>query len=139
MNKTKDPKKVAAGKKGAAKRQPTAKQEAFAFEYIMNGRNASDAYRKVYDVSKDIKPETVWRDAHTILHTPKVLARIGVLQKEQYHGDIMTIEERKLMLTALARTGDIKSVDLLNKMESVYVEKQEITVTELKPLEDFYK
>ncbi len=104
----------------------TEKQAAFAFEYIANGRNASDAYRTVYNLKPDIKPETVWRDAHKILHNHKVIARVGELQQEQYHGDVMGIEERKLMLTSLARLGDIKSIDLLNKMECVYVEKQEV-------------
>ncbi len=105
----------------------THKQASFAFEYITNGRNASEAYRTVYNLKTGIKPETVWRDAHKVLHNPKVITRVGQLQQEQYHGDVMGIEERKLMLTDLARAGDIKSIDLLNKMENVYIEKHIIS------------
>ncbi len=116
----------------------TEKQEAFAYEYITNGRNASQAYRDVYNLKEDIKPETVWRDAHKILHNPKVLTRVGELQQEAYDGDVMSINERKLLLTSLSRAGDIKALDLLNKMEAVYTEKIDVRVTKIKTLEDFY-
>ncbi len=117
----------------------THKQASFAFEYITNGRNASAAYRTVYNLKIDIKPETVWRDAHKILHNPKVLTRVGQLQQEQYHGDVMGVEERKLMLTDLARAGDIKSIDLLNKMENVYIEKVEVIAeVTVKTMDDLY-
>ncbi len=129
-----------ATKKKQKPRQLTEKQSAFAFEYITNGRNASEAYREVYDVSKTIKPETVWRSAHKVLYNAKVSARVGELQQEQYHSDVMGVEERKLMLTTLARLGDIKSIDLLNKMESVYVEKIDLTAeVTVKSLESFYE
>ncbi len=127
-------------KKRQDKQHLTEKQAAFAFEYMTNGRNASEAYRTIYNLKPTIKPETVWRDAHKILHNPKVSTRVGELQQEQYHSDVMGVEERKLMLTTLARLGDIKSIDLLNKMESVYIEKVDLTAEiTLKPLDTFYE
>ena len=127
-------------KKKRTKPQMTEKQSSFAFEYINNGRNASEAYRKVYDVRNNTKPETLWNNAHKILHNTKVMARIGELQQQQYSGDIMSLEERKLMLTDLSRLGDIKSIDMLNKMEGIYIEKKEVDVkiTEIKTIDDFY-
>ncbi len=113
----------------ATKPQLTEKQESFALAYILNGRNASQAYRDVYDLKEDIKDTTVWRRAHEVLHNSKVQARVEVLQLQQYHGDVMTIEERKLLLTKWSREGDGKAVEMLNKMEGVYVEKREISST----------
>ena len=58
----------------------TIKREAFAQEYIINGGNASEAYRKSHDVKSDTKPETIWRSAYGLLNSPKVAARIADLQ-----------------------------------------------------------
>ena len=104
------------------KPQLTEKQEAFAFEYMMNGRNASDAYRKTYGAKK-LTPPALWREAHRVLHSTKVIGRVGELQREQYSGDIMKIEERKLALTDLGRLKGIeavKAIDMLNKMDGIY-------------------
>lgn len=106
----------------------TPKQEAFALAYIMNGRVASKAYVEVYDVGEDTLPTTIWRNAHAVLKNAKVTARVNELQMQKYNGDIMSIEERKLLLTSLTREGDIKSLDMLNKMEGVYIEKHEIEI-----------
>ena len=38
----------------------------------------------------------------------------------------MSIEERKKLLATIARGGDIKAIDILNKMDGAYVEKLEI-------------
>jgi len=42
----------------------------------------------------------------------------------------MSIGERKKVLSALAYDSDMKAIDMLNKMDGVYVEKQEITATQ---------
>ncbi|PAQ00922.1 terminase small subunit [Mesorhizobium mediterraneum] len=57
----------------------TAKQEAFCLVYIETG-NASEAYRRSYDVGAESKPETVWSEASRLLADPKVSARVQVLQ-----------------------------------------------------------
>jgi phage terminase small subunit len=59
----------------------TAKQEAFCLAFIETG-NASEAYRRSYDVSPDTKPETIWSEASRVLSDPKVSARVKELQEE---------------------------------------------------------
>lgn len=59
----------------------TAKQEAFALAYVETG-NASEAYRRSYEVGADTKPETVWSEASRLLADPKVSSRVKELQQE---------------------------------------------------------
>lgn len=56
----------------------TPKQEAFCLAYIETG-NASEAYRRSYDVSK-MKPTTVNRCGKQMYDHPKIAARISELQ-----------------------------------------------------------
>lgn len=107
----------------------TDKQEAFALEYVMNGGNASAAYRKCYDVGEDTKDTTVWRDAHKTLNKPNVDTRIGELRSERFSRKILSLEERRALLTEWALEGDKKSLDMLNRMDGVYVEKHEVDAT----------
>ena len=58
----------------------TPKQESFCLVYVQTG-NASEAYRRSYDVSDDTKPETVWSEASRLVADPKVSARIVELQE----------------------------------------------------------
>lgn len=55
----------------------TAKQEAFAVEYVRNGRNGSDAYRKAYQNKTTDKQ--VWEEASKLLANPKVAQRVAEL------------------------------------------------------------
>ncbi len=107
----------------------TEKQENFALEYFLNGRDATEAYKKVYDTTTD-SMNTIYVSAHKVLHNPKVSLRIHQLEIEQYSKHILSVEERKILLTEWAKKGDGKAVDMLNKMDGVYVEKQEITATQ---------
>lgn len=59
----------------------TPKQEAFALAYVECG-NASEAYRRSYDVGPETKPETIWPAASRILADSKVRARVAELQEE---------------------------------------------------------
>ena len=103
----------------------TEKQEAFAVEYIMNGRIAVEAYEKVYDVSEDASRNQLYVNAHKVLHNDKVSLRIHQLEMEEYSAHVLNIEERKRLLTKQAKDGDIRAIDLLNKMEGVYIDKVE--------------
>ena len=107
----------------------TEKQENFALEYVLNGGNASDAYRKCYDVGEDTQQATIWRNAHKILNGINVLTRVDELREERYKGKIMSIGERKKLLSEMSTDGNLKALDMLNKMDGVYVEKQEITAS----------
>jgi phage terminase small subunit len=69
-------------RKGARTRSRTGltdKQEAFAHEYVRNGRNASDAYRTCYSVREGTKQATVNNAAWALLGHSGVAARIEKL------------------------------------------------------------
>lgn len=57
----------------------TQKQEAFCLVYIETG-NASEAYRRAYDVKKDTKEATINRTAKEIIDKPNIAARIAELR-----------------------------------------------------------
>ncbi len=105
----------------------TPKQEAFALEYFLNGRNATAAYKKVYNTKAS--DQVIWGDSHKVLHTPKVAVRIKQLRMASYSKDVLTIDERKRLLSEFSLQGDIKSIDLLNKMENVYGDGDEAAGT----------
>jgi len=109
----------------------TDKQENFAIEYTMNGGNATAAYKKHYNVGEDTLDTTNWRNAHKLLKNSKVEARLFELRQERYSGKIMSIEERKVKLAEMfSRADDLKALEILNKMEGVYIEKQEVVIKE---------
>ncbi len=108
----------------------TEKQENFALEYVLNGGNATAAYRKCYDVGENTLDTTIWRNAHDAVSNAKVSARIDEYRKQKFSAKVMSIEERKVKLTEWIEGGDSKALDMLNKMDGVYIEKQEITATQ---------
>jgi len=112
------------------KPQRTVKQELFAVNFVLNGGNATKAYQEVYDVGEDTLITTVYTEAHKLLHNPKVAQRVHELQMQEYSSHILSIEERKQLLTKWAKKGDGKSIDMLNKMEGVYTEKIDIKSTQ---------
>lgn len=69
----------------------TPKQEAFALAFVELGSGAG-AYRDAYDVSPDIKPETVWSEASRLLADPKVSARVIELQEAAAERTLVTVE-----------------------------------------------
>jgi phage terminase small subunit len=60
----------------------TPKQNDFAMHYLATRGNASEAYRLAYDAAA-MKPQTIWRRAHELLHNGKVAARIEELKVEE--------------------------------------------------------
>lgn len=67
----------------------TPKREAFAQAYVETG-NASEAYRRAYNVGEMTKPESVWQSASKLLADPKVASRVAELQNhhQQRHHDV---------------------------------------------------
>jgi len=115
----------------------TSKQELFSQEYV-KGNNASDAYRKAYNVSKNSKQATVWRSAHEVLKNHKVTARIKALTKRKEETALTTtlslsryiverlVEETKgenpsSRLKALELLGRHRDIDLFNPESKVNV------------------
>ena len=103
----------------------TDKQENFAISYVTNGGNATQAYRDNYDVGETTSDNTVWVAAHKVLHNDKVSTRIAELRKSKFSPKILTLEERKTILSDMAIEGDLKALDILNKMDGAYTEKIE--------------
>lgn len=85
----------------------TIKQEAFARHYIETG-NASESYRRAYDVSKDAKPNTVEKRACELLKNGKVAGRIAILRKEIAKRHDVTIDRvvRELALLGFSNMSD---------------------------------
>ena len=106
----------------------TDKQEGFAVSFVMNGGNASAAYRENYN-AESMKDNCIWVEAHNVRHNTKVSERIHKLRLKTMTSKILTLEERKKLLSERALDGDNKALDMLNKMEGVYVEKVEQKVT----------
>lgn len=68
----------------------TPKQEAFCLAYIETG-NASEAYRRSYDVGADTKPETVWQEASRLMADRKVSTRVSALLEEARAMALVTV------------------------------------------------
>lgn len=69
----------------------TPKQEAFARAYVETG-NASEAYRRAYNVGKNTKPEGIWVKASEMLKKGNVAVRIAELQEAARERCIVTVE-----------------------------------------------
>lgn len=104
----------------------TDKQENFAIQYVVNGGNATQAYKECYDVAETTSDATIWVAAHKVLHNDKVSTRIAELRKQRFSTKILSIEERQIILSELGIGGDKNAIDLLNKMDGVYMEKKQI-------------
>jgi phage terminase small subunit len=85
----------------------TPKQEAFCQAYIETG-NASEAYRRAYDVSPDTKPETINRKAIEVLQNGKVTARIEAARQQLAEKHEVTADRivRELALLGFANMLD---------------------------------
>jgi phage terminase small subunit len=104
----------------------TLKQEAFCSAYIETGGNASEAYRRVYDVSPDCKPNTVEKRACELLKNGKVAGRIAALRAEISKRLEITADKvvRELALIGFANMADyIKTQD----DGSAYVDLSKLT------------
>lgn len=80
-----------------ASQKLTLKQEAFAKAYIETG-NASEAYRRAYNVSSGTKPNTVEKRACELLKHGKVAGRIADLQSAHQKRHDITVDSLTLML-----------------------------------------
>lgn len=69
----------------------TAKQEAFALYFVETG-NASEAYRKAYQVGESTKPETVHKRASELLANGEVTGRVTKLQGKAAQKASVTVD-----------------------------------------------
>jgi phage terminase small subunit len=129
----------------------TGKQEAFARAYVEIG-NASEAYRKIYTVKPDTKPETVWANASRVLADSKVAARVAELQEAAKQLTLVSVESLTLELEEARRlamadekgaSAAVAAVMGKAKLHGLLIDKNEHTgkggaPIEVRSLADFY-
>ena len=98
----------------------TDKQELFAIEFVLNGGDATQAYYSSHDVGSDTKRTTVYANASRVRNNSKVAARIHQLQMERFSPMIISIDDRKKVLTKMILDEDLQAMDILNKMTGAY-------------------
>lgn len=114
----------------------TLKQEAFVAAYIETG-NASEAYRRAYDVSPDCKPNTIEKRACELLQNGKVAGRVAELQARATAKVVLT---RSWVLERLMKnaekgaeisdlTASNKALELLGKTDELqmFIERSSAT------------
>lgn len=119
----------------------TMKQERFVAAYVETG-NASEAYRRAYDVSPDSKPNTIEKRACELLKNGKVAGRLSELQKRAQKRHDITIDTLTEMLKAdrdLAReieqpSAAVSAVMGLAKIHGLILDKAQISGDEENPI-----
>lgn len=112
----------------------TPKQEAFAMAYVETG-NASEAYRRAYDVAETTKPATIWEEASRTLANPDVTARVMELQKEAAERLFVTVEsltkeldeDRQLARQEGQASAAISAVMGKAKLHGLITDKRELS------------
>ena len=108
----------------------TERQENFCLEYAKSG-NATQAYMAAGYSCKDAKSAAV--TASRMLRKVNVRQRIEELRAQIKSEKILSIEQRKEILTSIASDSEstkqdkVKAIDTLNKMDGVYLNRTEIT------------
>lgn len=112
-------------------------QENFCVEFVRCG-NATEAYKNAgYKVRSD---NTAAVCAAKLLRNAKVQSRIAELREELDSHKIMDAAERRELLTQFARDEEtakpdrLKAMDLLNKMDGVYINKTQVSGADGAPL-----
>ena len=122
----------------------TPKQENFCLEFMKDG-NATRAYRESYDTSK-MKEATINREAKALIDNHKIATRIDELREQIQKPTILSIQERKEILTKIAlnvaydKEGNCNytdargAIEILNKMDGIYIQKNQTEITSNGPL-----
>jgi phage terminase small subunit len=107
----------------------TAKQEAFCLAYLETG-NASEAYRRAYNVSPATKPNTVEKRACELLKNGKVTGRITELQSRAAEKAVL---DRAWVLNRLMRNARIAMGEepIRLKVKSTHGKTKRVTVIEI--------
>lgn len=111
----------------------TQKQENFCLFYVELD-NASEAYRRAYDVDPDCDPNTIWSNACQLKSDTKVSQRIGELRSNLTERMEISVER---VLSELAGIGfakqeekssdRINALDKLGKHLGMFNDKLEVT------------
>ena len=105
-------------------------QERFCIEFVKSG-NASRAYKAAgYKADND---DSVRAAAAKLLTKDNIKKRIAELREKISSSKIMDAQERRELMTKIAKnkktsnTDRLKAIDLLNKMDGVYINKTQIS------------
>jgi len=113
----------------------TQKQENFCLAYIQNS-NAAESYKQCYN-TENMKPESIYRKATELMANGTITARLKELRSKAESKAIMSVEERKELLSLIAKnvTYDkdgnagfndaTKAIEILNKMDGIYIQKNQ--------------
>lgn len=132
----------------------TSKQEKFV-QNLLKGLSQTDAYKKAYNTSK-MKEKTIIEKASVLANKDNIRTRYEELNKRAEDKAIMSAIERKKWLTKVINCGvkvkqeydneikeydpymsdRLKALDMLNKMDGVYVTKLNGDINVNKKLED---
>lgn len=112
-------------------------QENFCIEFVRCG-NATEAYKNAgYKVRSD---KVAGVCAAKLLGNARIQKRIAELRHEMDSRKIMDAAERRELLTQFARDGRtgkkdrLRAVDLLNKMDGIYINKTQVSGVDGAPL-----
>lgn len=117
----------------------TAKQELFV-QKIIEGYSQADAYRSAYSC-KNMSDNSIYVNASKLMADAKVAQRVKELRGQLAKPSIKTAQERMEWLTQLidneeeSTSEKLKAVDILNKMDGLYVQKFSGDI-KMKKLED---
>lgn len=104
----------------------TPKQERFCLAYSSHG-NATKAYQEAYGEEDD---NAAAANGSRLIRNDKISQRLEEMRMQTSSPKILSIKERKEILSMIAQEGkacDItRAIDLLNRMDNLYVQKQEI-------------
>ena len=132
----------------------TSKQEKFV-QNLLKGLSQTDAYKKAYNTSK-MKEKTIIEKASVLANKDNIRTRYEELNKRAEYKAIMSAIERKKWLTKVINcdvkvkqeydneikeydpymSDRLKALDMLNKMDGVYVTKLNGDINVNKKLED---
>lgn len=132
----------------------TSKQEKFV-QNLLKGLSQTDAYKKAYNTSK-MKEKTIIEKASVLANKDNIRTRYEELNKRAEDKAIMSAIERKKWLTKVINcdvkvkqeydneikeydpymSDRLKALDMLNKMDGVYVTKLNGDINVNKKLED---
>ena len=110
----------------------TERQEKFCLEYIRCG-NATQAYKAAGYKSQSEKAATA--NAARMITYDSIQVRLNELREQVKGPKIMDAQERRQKLTEIATSRyvkpdvAIKAIDVLNKMDCLYVQKTELSGT----------
>lgn len=110
----------------------TANQEEFA-KNIVKGMNQADAYRSAYP-NQRMSDKTLWVKASELGNNDKVMVRIKELRDKAATPAVMSAQKRLEWLTEVITSEEVsvsdklKAVDIMNRMQGVYVQKVEADV-----------